>query len=228
MTVEDARAAADIGASAVIVSNHGGRQMEGVPATIEALPAIAEALGDRLEVLMDGGVRRGTHVLKALALGAKAVTIGRPYIYGVTAGGQPGVAKVLSIFRDELTRDCQLLCAASLAEVGPELIRLPPRPTMDGLSAAGLGDRGRRRVEYVGCEAILTKLGSTHAAPHSASFGAPVGARRESLRVSAVITSTTAGWPSRVAWIARINAGLSPASSVTFSAWQPSAAATAA
>ena len=127
MTVGDARAAADIGASTVIVSNHGGRQMEGVPATIEALPAIAEAVGDRLEVLLDGGVRRGTHVLKALALGAKAVMIGRPYIYGVTAGGQQGVAKVLSIFRDELTRDCQLLGAASLAEVGPELISVRPR-----------------------------------------------------------------------------------------------------
>ena len=127
MTVGDARAAADIGANAVIVSNHGGRQMDGVPATIEALPAIAEAVGDRLEVLLDGGVRRGTHVLKALALGAKAVMIGRPYIYGVTAGGQQGVAKVLSIFRDELTRDCQLLGCASLAEVGPELISVRPR-----------------------------------------------------------------------------------------------------
>ena len=127
MTVGDARAAADIGASAVIVSNHGGRQMEGVPATIEVLPAIAEAVGNRLEVLLDGGVRRGTHVLKALALGAKAVMIGRPYIYGVTVGGQQGVAKVLSIFRDELTRDCQLLGAASLAEVGPELISVTPQ-----------------------------------------------------------------------------------------------------
>jgi len=71
---------------------------------------------------LDGDVRRGTHVLKALALGAKAVMIGRPYIYGVTAGGQQGVAKVLSIFRDELARDCQLLGAASRAEVGPEII----------------------------------------------------------------------------------------------------------
>jgi L-lactate dehydrogenase (cytochrome) len=122
MTVADARAAAEIGATAVVVSNHGGRQMEAAPATIEALPAIAEALGDRIEVLLDGGVRRGTHVLKALALGAKAVMIGRPYIYGVAAGGEPGVAKVLAIFRDELTRDCQLLGVRSLAEVGRELV----------------------------------------------------------------------------------------------------------
>ena len=122
MTVADARAAAEIGATAVIVSNHGGRQMEAAPAAIEALPAIAEALGDRIEVLLDGGVRRGTHVLKALALGAKAVAIGRPYIYGVTAGGEAGVAKVLSIFRDEITRDCQLLGIRSLAGIGPELV----------------------------------------------------------------------------------------------------------
>ena len=122
MTVADARATAEIGATAVIVSNHGGRQMEAAPATIEALPAIAEALGDRIEVLLDGGVRRGTHVLKALALGAKAVTIGRPCNYGVTAGGEAGVAKVLSIFRDEITRDCQLLGVRSLAEIGRELV----------------------------------------------------------------------------------------------------------
>ena len=119
MTVADANAAVDIGATAVVVSNHGGRQMADAPAAIEALPAIAEAAGDRLEVLLDGGVRRGTHVLKALALGANAVMIGRPYLYGVTAGGEAGVARVLAIFRDELTRDCQLLGAPSLAEIGP-------------------------------------------------------------------------------------------------------------
>jgi len=123
MSVEDARAAADIGASAVIVSNHGGRQLDGVPASVEALPAIAEAVGQDLEVLLDGGVRRGTHVLKALALGAKAVLIGRPTLYGVTAGGETGAAKVLSIFRDELTRDCQLLGLRSLAEVGPATVQ---------------------------------------------------------------------------------------------------------
>ena len=122
MTAAEARAAADIGATAVIVSNHGGRQLDGVLAAVEALPAIAEAVGDRLEILLDGGVRRGTHVLKALALGAKAVLIGRPTLYGVAAGGEAGVAKVLSIFRDDLTRDCQLLGLRSLAEIGPDLI----------------------------------------------------------------------------------------------------------
>ncbi|MDP7202477.1 MAG: alpha-hydroxy acid oxidase, partial [Dehalococcoidia bacterium] len=120
MTPADARAAAGIGATAIVVSNHGGRQMEGVPASIEALPAIAEALDGRLEIVLDGGVRRGTHVLKALALGAAAVMIGRPYLYGVTAGGQRGVARILAIFRAELTRDCQLLGVPSTAEVGPE------------------------------------------------------------------------------------------------------------
>ena len=96
--------------------------MADASAAIEALPAIAEAAGDRLEVLLDGGVRRGTHVLKALALGANAVMIGRPYLYGVTAGGEAGVARVLAIFRDELTRDCQLLGAPSLAEIGPHFV----------------------------------------------------------------------------------------------------------
>ncbi len=120
MTPADARAAAGIGATAIVVSNHGGRQMEGVPASIEALPAIAEALDGRLEIVLDGGVRRGTHVLKALALGATAVMIGRPYLYGVTAGGQRGVARIRAIFRAELTRDCQRLGVPSTAEVGPE------------------------------------------------------------------------------------------------------------
>ena len=122
MTVADARAAVEIGASAVIVSNHGGRQLDGVPTSVEALPAIAAAVGDRIEVLHDGGVRRGTHVIKALALGARAVLIGRPTLYGVTAGGEAGAAKVLSIFRGELTRDCQLLGIQSLTQIGPQTV----------------------------------------------------------------------------------------------------------
>ncbi len=122
LSVGDARRAEDIGASAVVVSNHGGRQMEGVRASIDALPGIAEALDERLEILLDSGVRRGSHVLKALALGAKSVMIGRPHIYGVAAGGQGGVAKVLSIFRSELARDCALVGVKSVADIGPELV----------------------------------------------------------------------------------------------------------
>jgi len=109
LSAEDAKRAADIGATAVIVSNHGGRQLDGVPGTLDALPAIADAVGDRLEVLLDGGIRRGTDVLKALALGARACMIGRPYIYGLSVAGQAGVSGVLEMFRDELTRDHALL-----------------------------------------------------------------------------------------------------------------------
>jgi isopentenyl diphosphate isomerase/L-lactate dehydrogenase-like FMN-dependent dehydrogenase len=98
----DAVRAADIGADGIVVSNHGGRQLDYAQATIDALPEIVAAVGDRVEVLLDGGVRRGTDIVKALALGARAVMIGRPYIYGLAVDGEAGVAKVLQILRDEL------------------------------------------------------------------------------------------------------------------------------
>jgi isopentenyl diphosphate isomerase/L-lactate dehydrogenase-like FMN-dependent dehydrogenase len=97
--VDDARRAADIGASAISVSNHGGNNLDGTPATIRALPAIAEAVGEHVEVLLDGGVRRGSDVVKALALGARAVMIGRAYLWGLAAAGQAGVENVLDILR---------------------------------------------------------------------------------------------------------------------------------
>jgi len=103
----------------VIVSNHGGRQLEGAPATIDVLPEIVSAVGDRLEVLLDGGVRRGGDVLKALALGAKAVLIGRPYVWGLALGGQAGVAHVLDLLRAEITRSMQLMGAASIHDLDP-------------------------------------------------------------------------------------------------------------
>jgi L-lactate dehydrogenase (cytochrome) len=99
---EDARMAADTGADAIIVSNHGGRQLDGARSSIAALPAIAEAVGDRIEVHMDGGVRSGQDVLKAVALGAKGVHIGRPFLYGLGAGGRAGVTRALQIIRSEL------------------------------------------------------------------------------------------------------------------------------
>jgi L-lactate dehydrogenase (cytochrome) len=99
---EDARMAADTGADAIIVSNHGGRQLDGARSSISALPAIAEAVGDRIEVHMDGGVRSGQDVLKAVALGAKGVHIGRPFLYGLGAGGRAGVTRALQIIRSEL------------------------------------------------------------------------------------------------------------------------------
>jgi L-lactate dehydrogenase (cytochrome) len=102
MDAEDARLAADSGADALIVSNHGGRQLDGAPSSIRALPAIADAVGSRIEVWMDGGIRSGQDVLKAVALGAKATMIGRPFLYGLGALGEAGVTRCLEIIRNEL------------------------------------------------------------------------------------------------------------------------------
>lgn len=114
LSADDARRAADIGATAVIVSNHGGRQLDGAIASIDALPRIVAAVGDRIEVILDGGVRRGTHVLKALALGAKACTIGRPYLYGLAAAGEAGVGRALEILSSEIKRGLALLGCADV------------------------------------------------------------------------------------------------------------------
>src|SRR5512132_2585593 len=102
MDVEDARIAADCGADALIVSNHGGRQLDGATSSIRALPAIADAVGSKIEVWMDGGIRSGQDVLKAIALGAKATLIGRPFLYGLGALGEAGVTRCLEIIRNEL------------------------------------------------------------------------------------------------------------------------------
>ena len=99
MRVDDAKRAVDAGVSAISVSNHGGNNLDGTPASIRALPAIAEAVGDQVEVLLDGGIRRGSDVVKALALGARAVMLGRAYLWGLAAEGQPGVENVLDIMR---------------------------------------------------------------------------------------------------------------------------------
>lgn len=114
MTAADARRAVEHGAAGVIVSNHGGRQLDGAEATLRALPRVAEAVADRVPVLMDGGVRRGTDVVKALLLGARAVLIGRPYLWGLAVGGQAGVAHVLEILRQEVVRTMALLGAPSV------------------------------------------------------------------------------------------------------------------
>src|ERR687896_1040245 len=102
MTEEDTRLAVDHGVDAVVVSNHGGRQLDGVLPTLEALPEVVEGAAGRLEVLMDGGIRRGSHVLKALALGARAVLVGRPVLWGLAVAGEDGVTAVLEILRAEL------------------------------------------------------------------------------------------------------------------------------
>lgn len=114
---DDARRALDAGADAVVVSNHGGRQLDGAPATARVLPEVVQAVGEGGEVLVDGGVRRGGDVVKALALGAKAVLIGRPYLYGLTVAGQHGVEQVLDLFRVEMRRSMRLLGCASVRDL---------------------------------------------------------------------------------------------------------------
>jgi isopentenyl diphosphate isomerase/L-lactate dehydrogenase-like FMN-dependent dehydrogenase len=122
---EDARLAVDRGVDAVIVSNHGGRQLDSVLPTIEALPSVVEAVQGKIPVLMDGGIRRGTDVLKALALGAKAVLIGRPYVWGLAAFGQVGVQRVVELLRAELVLSMGLAGKPDLAAIDRRLVRLP-------------------------------------------------------------------------------------------------------
>lgn len=124
MSVEDARRAVDIGATSIIISNHGGRQMDGVPAPIEMVAAITDAVGDRASVIVDGGIRRGSHVMKALAMGATACMIGRPYLYGLAAGGQAGVERALQLLRDELVRGMTLSGCKSISDVSANHIRV--------------------------------------------------------------------------------------------------------
>jgi isopentenyl diphosphate isomerase/L-lactate dehydrogenase-like FMN-dependent dehydrogenase len=119
LTEEDARLVCEHGAAGVIVSNHGGRQLDGVPATLEALPEVAEAVEGRAEVLLDGGVRRGTDVAKALALGARAVLVGRPVLWALAAGGERGVAHLLELLAEELRLALVLLGCPSPAHVTP-------------------------------------------------------------------------------------------------------------
>ena len=123
MTVEDCRKAADAGATAVMLSNHGGRQLESAPAPVDCIAAVADALRDRLEIICDGGVRRGNHVVKALALGANACSIGRSYLYGLAAGGQGGAERALDILRSEFERTMALIGCNSVAKLGRSYVR---------------------------------------------------------------------------------------------------------
>jgi L-lactate dehydrogenase (cytochrome) len=122
LDAEDAKAAVDTGADALIVSNHGGRQLDGTVSSIRALPEIVAAVGDRIEVHLDGGVRTGTDVLRARALGAKGVHVGRAFVYGLGAGGEAGVARVLEILRAELDVAMALTGERDINEVGPHII----------------------------------------------------------------------------------------------------------
>ena len=126
LTSEDALLAVEHGADAVVVSNHGGRQLDGVPASLEVLPEVVEAVADRIEVLLDGGVRRGIDVLVALALGARAVLVGRPAIWGLAVGGEAGVARVLELLRAEVALGLKLLGCPSPGDVGPTAVARTP------------------------------------------------------------------------------------------------------
>ena len=117
VTAEDARLACEHGAAGVVVSNHGGRQLDGSIASLEALPEVVEAVDGRAEVYLDGGIRRGTDVVTALALGARAVLVGRPVLCGLALGGGKGVSQVLGILRDEIENALALLGCRSPAEV---------------------------------------------------------------------------------------------------------------
>lgn len=121
-SVHDAVKSAEIGAHGVMVSNHGGRQLDGVPACVDSLGPIVDAVGDKLEVILDGGVRRGSHVIKALALGATACSIGRGYLYGLGAGGQPGVERALTLLKTEIERDMALLGVNKISDIGRAFI----------------------------------------------------------------------------------------------------------
>lgn len=116
-TVGDAKRAVEVGASSIMISNHGGRQLDGAPAPVDCVEPLRDAVGDALELIVDGGVRRGTHVLKALALGADACSFGRPYLYALAAGGQAGVERMLTLMRAELERDMKMLGVTSIDEV---------------------------------------------------------------------------------------------------------------
>jgi L-lactate dehydrogenase (cytochrome) len=123
MSVADAKRAAEIGCTGIVISNHGGRQLDGSRAPFDQLAEIVDAVGDRIDVLMDGGVQRGTHVLKALSLGAKAVGVGRFYLFPLAAAGQAGVERALGLMRTELERDMKLMGCTAISQLSRDNLR---------------------------------------------------------------------------------------------------------
>ena len=123
MSVEDAKKAVDVGATAVMISNHGGRQLDGSRSPFDQLAEIVDAVGDKVDVICEGGIRRGTHVLKALSLGAKACSGGRMYLYALAAGGQKGVEKTLSNLKNEIERDMKLMGVSNIKELSRKNLR---------------------------------------------------------------------------------------------------------
>ena len=123
MSAADAKRAAEIGCTGIVVSNHGGRQLDGSRASFDQLVEIVDAVGDRMDVLMDGGVQRGSHVLKALSVGAKAVGLGRYYLYPLGAAGQAGVERALSLMQAEILRDMKLMGCTSIRQLSRNNLR---------------------------------------------------------------------------------------------------------
>jgi L-lactate dehydrogenase (cytochrome) len=128
---DDARRAVDAGATAISVSNHGGNNLDSTPATIRCLPGVADAVGDQIEVLLDGGIRRGSDVVKALALGAHAVMIGRAYLWGMAAGGERGVTNVIEILRQGVSETLLGLGKASIHDLSPDDVIVPDGFALD-------------------------------------------------------------------------------------------------
>jgi len=149
---EDALLALEHGADGMFVSNHGGRQLDGAPAAIEVLPQVAAAVGGRMAILLDGGVRRGADIVKARALGADMVFVGRAALYGVAAGGEPGARRALEILKSEVDRVLALLGCASAAALSPRHLRLPGR-ALFGLDGGRAGD-GREQRDLVADQAV--------------------------------------------------------------------------
>ena len=124
-TIDDAQIAVSEGVEAIAISNHGGRQLDSAPATVELLPEVAAAVGGEIEIICDGGVRRGADIVKAVALGATAVMAGRPYLYALGAAGEEGVDHVLGLLVGGVTRTMSLIGCRTMAEIGPEYVRVP-------------------------------------------------------------------------------------------------------
>ena len=127
MSVADAKKAVDIGADAIMISNHGGRQLDGSRSPFDQISEISDAVGDKIDVILDGGIRRGTHVLKAIAAGAKACSGGRMYLYSLAAAGQPGVEKALGNLKAEIQRDMKLLGVTSISQIDSNMLRYRTR-----------------------------------------------------------------------------------------------------
>tara|TARA_B100000683_G_scaffold139459_1_gene135797 strand:+ start:256 stop:1416 length:1161 start_codon:yes stop_codon:yes gene_type:complete len=127
MSVADAKKAVDIGADAIMISNHGGRQLDGSRSPFDQISEISDAVGDKIDVILDGGIRRGTHVLKAIAAGAKACSGGRMYLYSLAAAGQPGVEKALGNLKAEIQRDMKLLGVTSISQIDRSMLRFRTR-----------------------------------------------------------------------------------------------------